>query len=104
MTLIYSVWVTCQWSEVVYLEPGRIVTVVESMSEACLLGFSECLGKAKVTESGAGRVNSGKWEVFVRAMFVFCRRACRDSRRVVMEEETIVFGLHGDSELKRNHS
>lgn len=104
MTLIYSVWVTCQWSEVVYLEPGRIVTVVEGMSEACLLGFSECLGKAKVTESGAGRVNSGKWEVFVRAMFVFCRRACRDSRRVVMEEETIVFGLHGDSELKRNHS
>ncbi len=74
------------------------------MFEDWPLGFLECLGKAKVTESGAGRVNSGRWEVFVRAMFVFCRSACRDSRRVVVEDETIVFSLRGAPELKHNHA
>ena len=74
------------------------------MSEDWPLGFSECLGKAKVAELGAGRVNSKRWEVFVRAIFVFSRNRFRDSRRMVVEEETIVVGLHRDSELKCYHS
>ena len=41
------------------------------------LVFLECLGKAKVAELGAGRVNSERREVFVRAIFIFCRSACR---------------------------
>ena len=81
------------------------MTSVEGVAEDWPLVFLECLGKAKVAELGAGRVNSERWDVFVRAMFVFCRRAraCRDSRRVVVGEETIVFGQHEDSELKRSH-
>ena len=86
-----------------YLEPGGIVTIVDGMSEDWPLGFSEYLGKAKVAESGAGRVNSGRWEVFVRVIFVFCRSACRESRRVVVGDKTIGFRLHRKSELKRSH-
>ena len=82
------------------MEPGSIVTIVGGMSGDWPLGFS---GKAKVTESGAGRVNSGRWKVFVRVMFLFCRSACRGSRRMVGEVETIVFSLRRASELKRSH-
>ena len=64
---MYSVWVTCQWGEVVQLEEGGIVMVVEGGCEDWPL---ESSGKAKVTEVGATRDNEGRWEVFVRAMFV----------------------------------
>ena len=64
---MYSVWETCQWGEVVQLEEGGIVMVVESGSEDWPL---ESSGKAKVTELGAGRDNEGRWDVLVRGMFV----------------------------------
>ena len=85
------------------LEPGGIVTMVEVVSEDWPLRFSECLGKAKVTESGAGRVNSGRWEVLVRGICVVCSSACRESSRVVVEDEIIVFSLREDFELERSH-
>ena len=74
------------------MELGGIVTVV---------GSSKCVGKANVAELGAGRVKEERWEVFVRGMFVFCRmRACWGSRRVVVvEDETIVFGVRGEDEM-----
>ena len=77
--------------------------MVEGMFGGWPLGFSEILGKAKVTESGAGRVNSERWEVFVRTIFVFCGKACRDSRRAVVEDETIVFSGRRTSKLKGSH-
>lgn len=69
-----------------YLEVGGIVMVVE--------GFERALGKAKVAAWGAGRVNEGRWEVWVRGMSGFCRSGCGGSRRVVLGDETIVFGRH----------
>lgn len=56
-----------------------------------------------MAELGAGRVNAGRWEVFVRAIFIICRRACRDSRRVVVEDERIVSSQQRHSEQKRSH-
>lgn len=49
-------------------------TVVEGGSEELPW---EWLGKAKVAEFGAGRVNEERWEVLVRGMFVFCRSVWR---------------------------
>ena len=49
------------------VEPGRNVMRVG----AILSSEGECGGKAKVTESGGGRVNSGKLEVFVRGMLMY---------------------------------
>lgn len=77
--------------------------MVEGRSEDWLLGFEGCLGRAKVAELGAGRVKEGRWEVFVRAMVVFCGSACGELRGMVIEDEAIVFGLHGGSELECSH-
>lgn len=48
------------------VELGRNVMMVG----AILSSGGECGGKAKVTESGGDRVNSGKLEVFVRGMLM----------------------------------